>query len=66
MPRWAPARTQETEVAANVGNHGLGADQAKGSEADEEAGGPAASEVRISDWLAVAAGAGAGEVRMRG
>lgn len=64
MPRWAPAPAQETEVAASVRGDGQGADQEKGSEAAEQEGKPAASEVRVSDWLAAAAGAGTGEVRV--
>eukprot|EP00752_Nemacystus_decipiens_P003979 g3644.t1 len=61
MPRWAPAPTQETEVAASGRGDGQGADQKKGSEDDEKAGRSATSDVRVSDWLAAAAGAGSGE-----
>lgn len=66
LPRWAPAPAQVALVTGNVRDDGQGAHQEKGSEAAEKAGKPAASKVRVSDWLAAAAGAGSGEVRMWG
>ena len=70
MPRWAPSAIQGAEVIPDAGGSGRGADKEKGSEPAEKAGKPAASEVRVSDWLAAAAaaagGAGSGEVRIVG
>lgn len=66
LPQWAPTPGQEAEVASNVRYDGQGTDQEKEQGAAEKAGKPAASEVRVSDWLAAAAGAGSGEVRLWG
>eukprot|EP00903_Cladosiphon_okamuranus_P006527 g6378.t1 len=63
MPRWAPAPApaHEADVTASVGGDRQSTDQEKQSEASEKTGKPAASEVRVSDWLAAAAGAGSEE-----
>lgn len=67
MPRWAPEPAQAAGVTAVVVRlDDQGAGQERGSDAGEKTGKLAASEVRVSGWLAAAAGAGSGEVRTRG